>query len=73
WKEAHQTRGAEYWPTQSPDLNPIEHVWAALGNLVKERRSEIRNIEKLSVVLREEWEKINPGLAACLVGSMKAR
>ncbi|CEG80061.1 hypothetical protein RMATCC62417_14446 [Rhizopus microsporus] len=73
WKETHQIRGFEYWPAQSLDLNPIEHVCAALGNLIKERRSEIRNTEELSVVLREEWEKISPGLAACLVGSMKAR
>ncbi|ORE05197.1 hypothetical protein BCV72DRAFT_331613 [Rhizopus microsporus var. microsporus] len=63
----------KYWPAQSPDLNPTEYVWIALGNLIKERRSEIRNIEELSVALREELEKISPGLAAYLVGSMKAR
>ncbi|KAG1179208.1 hypothetical protein G6F70_000295 [Rhizopus microsporus] len=73
WKEIHQIRGIEYWPTQSPDLNPIEHVWDALGKLIKEKRSEIRNTEYLSIVLREEWEKISPGLTVCLVGSMKAR
>ncbi|KAG1171658.1 hypothetical protein G6F70_005291 [Rhizopus microsporus] len=73
WKEAHQIRGFEYWPAQSPDLNLIEHVWAALGKLIKERRSEIRNTEESSIVLREEWEKISPGLTACLVESTKAR
>ncbi|KAG1176853.1 hypothetical protein G6F70_003066 [Rhizopus microsporus] len=60
WKETHQIRSFEYWPAQSPDLSPIEHVWAALGKLIKERRSEIRNTEELSIVLREEWETISP-------------
>ncbi|ORE04575.1 hypothetical protein BCV72DRAFT_183169, partial [Rhizopus microsporus var. microsporus] len=58
---------------QSPDLSPIEYVWATLGNLIKERRYEIRSTEELSVLLRKEWKKISPGLAACLVGSIKAR
>ncbi|CEI98479.1 hypothetical protein RMCBS344292_12586 [Rhizopus microsporus] len=54
WKKTHQIRDFEYWPAQSPDLDPIEHVWAVLDKLIKERRSEIRNIEDLSIVLRKE-------------------
>ena len=25
------------WPTKSPDLNPVENVWAVLGDKVKKR------------------------------------
>ena len=31
-----------------------------MGRLIKKRRREIRHTEELSIVLREEWEKISP-------------
>jgi hypothetical protein len=73
WKETHQIRGFSYWPPQSPDLNPIEHIWYTLGKLIDKRRSEIHNIGDLKMVLKEEWEKISHDLAEILVGSMHSR
>ncbi len=59
------------WPSMSPDLSPIEHLWVILKWKVEERR--VSNIYRLCDVIMEEWKR-NP-VAACeaLVNSMPKR
>ena len=42
------------WPACSPDLNPIEHVWDALGRRVRARN--LNTLQDLRRDLTEEWE-----------------
>ncbi|KFM58179.1 Transposable element Tc1 transposase, partial [Stegodyphus mimosarum] len=43
------------WPAYSLDLNPIEHVWDALGRRIAARLHHPENTEQLKQMLIEEW------------------
>ncbi len=43
------------WPSMSPDLNPIEHLWGILKRKVEERK--ISNIHQLRDVVMEKWKR----------------
>lgn len=58
-------------PPQSPDLNPIEHLWSYLEE--KLRIQDIRNKNDLIASLKNEWDKISPDYCQKLVKSMPNR
>ncbi len=43
------------WPSQSPDLNPIEHLWRDLKMAVHQRLPS--NLTELERICKEEWQK----------------
>jgi DDE superfamily endonuclease len=43
-------------PAQSPDLNPIEAIWAILKQRIRRRKWD--NLNGLKRVLQDEWSKI---------------
>ncbi|GFV85283.1 hypothetical protein TNCV_929131 [Trichonephila clavipes] len=45
------------WPARSPDLNPFENVWDALGRQVAGRNYPPTNKNTLIRALTEEWDK----------------
>ncbi len=45
------------WPSMSPDLNPIEHLWGILKREVEHHSPS--SIQSLKEVILEEWKKID--------------
>ncbi|GFT01792.1 transposable element Tcb2 transposase [Trichonephila clavipes] len=58
------------WPARSPDLNPIENVWDALGRQVAGRNYPPTNKNTLIRALTEQWDKLPQQLLDNVVQSM---
>ena len=43
------------WPSKSPNLSPIEHMWDALGNRTRNHRVQPRARQELEIVLHVEF------------------
>lgn len=69
------------WPPYSPDLNPIEHVWKALKELVNQMYPELWNatskaesdLQALEDALCKAWDDLPDSLFDSLVSSMTRR
>lgn len=60
------------WPSRSPDLNPIEHLWDLIKRRIG-RRGHIESLRKLEEAILEEWNAIPQTLINNLIESMHRR
>jgi DDE superfamily endonuclease len=60
------------WPAQSPDINPIEHLWDRLKKAVREL-PQANNLDKLWDRVQTAWEAIQSEDCRKLVASMPER
>lgn len=68
------------WPSYSPDLNPIEVVWAWLKDWIDKNHPELATMgsdedasQALSSALKEGWEAIPQDKTDDLIKSMDSR
>lgn len=60
------------WPANSPDLNPIEHLWDVLQRRLRDRPAAA-NLNDLAEMLQEEWNNIPREIIENLINSMPRR
>lgn len=61
------------WPANSPDLNPIEHVWDMMGRHFRVLPNPPNDLDGLTVAISEIWNDIEQGDIRRLILSMRRR
>ncbi|KAK3533109.1 hypothetical protein QTP70_007310 [Hemibagrus guttatus] len=70
WLKKNKMKTLE-WPSQSPDLNPIEMLWHDLKKVVHARKPS--DVAELQQFCKDEWAKIPPQCCNRLIASYRKR
>ena len=68
------------WPSHNPDLNPIEHVWKKMKDILHMNypylcylKNNILDEEKFEAALKDSWDKVPQDFIDKLIDSMHRR
>jgi hypothetical protein len=61
------------WPAQSPDLNPIKHLWDELERRLQARPNHPTSVPDLTNALIAEWKQIPTAMFQHLVEILPRR
>jgi len=73
WLEEQRFSCITDWPAQSPDLCPIEHLWAHVKRRLNQSESPAKGMNELWERIQAEWEKIPVDTCQKLIESMPSR
>lgn len=72
WLETHNIATLP-WPAKSPDLSPIENVWAMLVRAVYREKRQFGTVNELKKAIEEEWNQLDQNKLAELIDTMNKR
>lgn len=72
WLSDHELRVLP-WPAQSPDMNPIEHLWAHVKRQLNKYMAPPNGINELWERIQEVWNSIDTATCKNLIESMPRR
>ena len=58
------------WPAQSPDLNPIDHLWAHVKRMLNRFQTPAKGINDLWERIQNVWNEIDVQTCSNLVHSI---
>ena len=61
------------WPAQSPDLNPIEHLWDSIGRRLFHQQMHLQTRQQLFNCLSDLWNNTTQMEIDNLISSMPNR
>ena len=61
------------WPSMSPDLSPIEHIWDELDRRVRARPNQPTNLPQLQATLLQEWNNLPNNIVRRYIRSTRNR
>ena len=73
WLEDNKVQLLEDWPAQSPDLNPIEHVWHHLKLKLSGYERKATSVHELWERVEKEWNSFTAEECKRYIDSMPAR
>jgi hypothetical protein len=72
WFDNHRINVLK-WSSQSPDLNPIKHLWEHLKRRLNSYVTHLTSIHELVERIDKEWNNIDPKVCQDLIASMPRR
>jgi len=72
WFDAKKANFLE-WPACSPDMNPMENVWAALVWKIYAKNMKFNSTHELKLVIIKKWEELFLSYLQNLVNKMPNR
>lgn len=61
------------WPAQSPDLNPIEHLWNEMDRRLRRLGTPVRTQDQLWDAIQKIWVELGSDVCKKLVDTMPTR
>ncbi|KAG1167803.1 hypothetical protein G6F71_009386 [Rhizopus microsporus] len=73
WLQDNRVNVISDWPAQSPDLNPMEHIWRQLKLNLSLYKTHAKNTQELWERIEKEWNKFDKDLCCKYIDTMPDR